>query len=553
MRGLFTLLVFPFFLLASLGAAAGEPKSADIPELVEKLGSPLFADRQKAADALVALGKPAEDAVRRATQGPDAERRRLATGVLKQIENRLLAEKLLGPTRLRLTLAEVPMRDALHYLASISGGQPLVLDFDVNDPNVRKKVTLDTGDTTFWEAFDQLCRTSGLVEHATAPPSWPQPSMLGAPVQRMQWGAQPMQGFGAPQFGGQQAVWPQLGMGYGASHDSSGVIRLVAGKATRLLCAYAGGLRIRALRSNLISSHGAAQSITSWDPAMGQTATAVSPADSSPRVALDLEVLHEARIQWQGITGVRVKTAVDDRGQLLTQVFDTTAIGVNGLPPAFVPLGSTYVPLGGGMQTVQLKCGSKSAKTIRELHGVVTVQMQTPVEVLMAVADALKPGTKAVRCNDGGRLQVMDASRDDFGYVRLRVRFDAPSDVSPAPLTNAATTQQPLGMPPAMQGIQGRQFVLQGQFQPVGNIVPGRGVPAFVSGPFGLGLVDSRKQYCPVNLVNTEIKEVRGEQVVEYLLVSSSKIEAGAAQCVFSGSRTVMLDVPFTLKDVPLP
>src|SRR5207244_914638 len=164
MRSLSGLLSLLLIASASFVAPAAEPPRARISELIEKLGSPIFTERAKAAEALIALGKPAEEAVRQATQGPDAERRRRAEDVLKEIENRLLVARLLGPTRLRLALNDVPLREALNYLASIGGGQAFVFDFDPSDPQIRQTVTLDSGETTFWEAFDQLCRSTGLKE-----------------------------------------------------------------------------------------------------------------------------------------------------------------------------------------------------------------------------------------------------------------------------------------------------------------------------------------------------------------------------------------------------
>src|SRR5262245_3311286 len=110
--------LFAFLLVAGLFslARAEQPAKNDILQLIQRLGSPAYAERRQAAEALSAIGRPAQEAVRQAAEGPDAERRRGAAQVLKQIEKRLLVEKLLGPTRLRLVLQDVPLHDALSYL-----------------------------------------------------------------------------------------------------------------------------------------------------------------------------------------------------------------------------------------------------------------------------------------------------------------------------------------------------------------------------------------------------------------------------------------------------
>src|SRR5207248_2605294 len=49
-----------------------------------------------------------------------------------------------------------------------------------------RKITLDTGETTFWQAFDQLCEKGGLVENSNFNPNgggpYVQPGLPGQPV-----------------------------------------------------------------------------------------------------------------------------------------------------------------------------------------------------------------------------------------------------------------------------------------------------------------------------------------------------------------------------------
>src|SRR5262249_12381156 len=67
-----------------------------------------------------------------------------------------VTRKLLAPTRVRLTYRDAPVLEAVADLAAKTGFQISYID-DPEKLNGRK-VTLDTGDTTFWQAFDLFCR-----------------------------------------------------------------------------------------------------------------------------------------------------------------------------------------------------------------------------------------------------------------------------------------------------------------------------------------------------------------------------------------------------------
>src|SRR5262249_44281411 len=70
--------------------------------------------------------------------------------------------KILTPKRLRLTYKNTPLSEAIADFKKQSG-----YDIVLHDPDNKlkgRKVTLDTGETTFWEAYDQFCAKAGLVE-----------------------------------------------------------------------------------------------------------------------------------------------------------------------------------------------------------------------------------------------------------------------------------------------------------------------------------------------------------------------------------------------------
>jgi hypothetical protein len=152
-----------FVLLASLPSPAEEVASKEkIDRLIEQMGSSAFAERQKAMQALDAIGGPALEVLKKAAQGGDAEVRSRAGDLVKKIETRLTREKVLAGKRVHLVGKDMPVKDAVAGFQKKSG-----YIFYLHDPDNQLKdrtVTLDTGETTFWHAFGLFCAKAGLVE-----------------------------------------------------------------------------------------------------------------------------------------------------------------------------------------------------------------------------------------------------------------------------------------------------------------------------------------------------------------------------------------------------
>src|SRR5262249_17870915 len=160
-------------LLAGLGlvcatpGGAAEDKSDDkaIAALVKKLGSGRFAEREKAQKELDKIGVPALEALRKAAQSTDPETARRAGELVAKFEKHALASKVLAAKRVHLKYKDTPLPEAIKDIQKQTG-----YNIALHDPEGKlkeRKVTLDTGMTTFWQAFDQFCEKVGLVE-ATA-------------------------------------------------------------------------------------------------------------------------------------------------------------------------------------------------------------------------------------------------------------------------------------------------------------------------------------------------------------------------------------------------
>src|SRR5438874_1392601 len=88
----------PFALVAALlgtwlPTLATPPDTTEIDRVVQRLGSPKFAEREAAAKRLDAVGEPALDSLRKTAAGTeDAEIRRRAESLIKAIEDRIYTE-----------------------------------------------------------------------------------------------------------------------------------------------------------------------------------------------------------------------------------------------------------------------------------------------------------------------------------------------------------------------------------------------------------------------------------------------------------------------------
>jgi hypothetical protein len=135
-------------------------------ELVARLGSPRFAEREAAAESLRRLGQPALPALRKARSSQDLEIRGRASKLHDEIESL----SLLQPTLVRLDFHDRPLSEVIEEIgrrAGISvtpGNAPSMPRRPQDRPSwPDRRITLEAPDPLpFWEAIDRLCRAGGL-------------------------------------------------------------------------------------------------------------------------------------------------------------------------------------------------------------------------------------------------------------------------------------------------------------------------------------------------------------------------------------------------------
>lgn len=574
----------------------------DIARLIEQLGSGNFAEREEANRKLDAIGAPALEALRKAAQSNDAEVRRRAEDLVKKIEKLAENNQLLTPSRVRLVYNDTPVTEAVADLAKKSG-YPLTL----HDPQKKlagRKVTLDTGEVSFWEAVDQLCQKAGLVEAGPqdlipqpTPRPLPRPTPLPRPIPQPLPGKLPIQKQApapAPQpieqprpeeqaaiaIAGAVAQVAQQGQ---AQPGAPGVAPAVQPQIAPVPPPLVPGRPLPTVAPNqLVLTDGKPQAVpTSYSGAVRVRALPGVGTRRADEVALILQVTPEPKIQWQNLVAVRIDKAVDDQGQNLQAMADenpadpNVAIGrvafVVARPGIGGPTIHQQVP-------VRLKRMAKASKSLKELEGTISAQVWAAPKPMITVGNLFKAVGETIKGEDGGWIKVVEATRNPNGQIRVRLEMETPANVLPAGqqgggiggfggviqpggLIQILPIQvQPLPVPPPPpapgNGLQFQQQAQPAQAAPIQiqiQIAPAIDVaPGYNIGAQGLTLVNEQGQEVKPTSATQQLRRNGNQVTREYVLTFPAQ-KGETAKLVFSASRSVTLDIPFKLKDVPLP
>lgn len=482
--------------LVGFGVAVGVPtraaEKADperIAKLIDKLSSGRFAEREKAHKALDEIGLPALAALRKAAaESKDPEAKRRAGELAAKLEKQALAAKVLAPSRLRLVYKDTPLKEAVEDFKKKSG-----YDLALHDPDKKlqdRKVTLDTGETTFWQAFDQFCARAGLVEAGAedllqqplVPPGAvpgalpgvrPLPAIRLQPARQLRLRPAPPAAKPAPpadkevrlekgaaRLAGtaeeKPADKPAKGQGAPAAPAVAPPPPLppappavqpapVRGRVLRLRPARQGGLVPAMPSGQIVLKDGKAKELpTDYSGAVRfQAMDDVRMLGGSlpGEVLVGLRVSPEPKLRWQRLAAVRVDKAVDDQGQSLTPVMGDTAPPAAAVPFAVVGGGfggrAVFPGYAGPHQLVpvRLKKGDKVAKTIEELKGSLSAEVLTEPEVVLSADNILKAAGKTFKGTGSGSIKV-NGVEENGQQLTLKVEVEQPADVVPAGQNN---------------------------------------------------------------------------------------------------------------------
>jgi hypothetical protein len=471
-------LVLMGIIFCAAPACAGE--SADINQLIVMLGSNKYAERNTATLALDRHGAAALKALQLATQHADPEVRHRAHLLVQRIEHRLTVSRLLSGTKIRLVYKDVDVLAAINDL-SAKAGFPIEIEGDrlgVRD----RKLTLDTGETTFWEAFNLICTAAGLSERvpdnsATAHPANSYPGIGG------------FGDFANPRNGSTAKANPHI-----ALLDS----KTAAGPTF-----YAGALRLRAVQ--LPGSGGISAKSTEKRSAVG----------------FHLEMVPEPRLAWFGAVSHRITKAIDDQGQELAQ---PEPYLVERFADALSKSGFGVIEKGNAdprVLPVRLEPGKKAAKTLKEVHGTVAIDILGTVKSA-TIENIISVQGKRVACADGGELRVLAVASAN-GHVIITVQYLDSDAVAAAG--------------PAVRWVKVKTGLDMGRV----NLAD-----VFI-------LLDAKGEALPfLHSEQALVENGKGDLAIEFELKFQTKSQQSPAQLIFSFSKRMVVNVPFTLRDVPL-
>jgi hypothetical protein len=483
------------FLGATPAPSTVRPDAQRLARFITQLGSNDFKERQAATQALDALGPAALEALHKASQAHDPEVRRRAESLAHAIEKRVETAELLEPQHVRLVYQDTPLDEAVKDFARKTG---FSIRLEGGSRAYEKKITLDTGETTFWQAFDQFCEKAGLKERVVQPET----------VQTTR-AFQIQQG---PRLGGVVISQHQT-----APSAGEGPLTLVLGKEKSAPTCQAGAVRIRAL------------------PATGSAWSQAPPAGETLFV---LEVTPQPKMGWQNID-TRIDRAIDDNDQNLAPILATSddalriaaALANNG---AIIWDAQTGRPMVGSARQlpVRLKLGDKPSRTLKEIEGVVLAQVQTPPRTLLTVDKILKSAGQTNKNADGNQLKILDVKHKTGGAVMVRLQLEDP-------------------LPPGMIAFNRRGVMrINGALAKRGMVVS---ESQSSGGDASFALLDANGQSFRQEERNDSLS-TNGRSICWEIELTYRPHEGQGepAKLVYSGRRWVVIEVPFTLKDVPV-
>jgi hypothetical protein len=479
-------------------------------QLIARLGSAKFKERERAAAELDAIGEPALAALKKASQDRDPEVRRRAETLANSIYRRVENAQLLEPKRVHLSIRDKPLTEAIAQLASQAdftielvdspaqsfssvSGIHLSYATELREPTLKSldpQVTLEIGETSFWEAFDLFCRKVGLAEKAN--------TVIGQPASTV-WNVQAA--------AGQRIMAPLPGVPVGFD----GKLLLEAGDAPASSTCYAGSVRVRA-----------------------KTPPASMPNNQVRKgeALVSLEVTPQPKMVWQGIVDLRVEKIVDDRGRpvspLAAAPFDLDALGLLGTGLVWDMNGQTP-PMDVRSLPVRVKTGNRRMKSLKDLEGVVSARVMTPPQSLIAVDNVMQAGGRSLQGPNGESLTVMEAARTPTGEIKIKLRLEDTRN--------------------GWMAINRRGNVIVRRNNQIVRITNESLLPA----DSGFFLYDSEGKAVRQKGRGVELMAVGNGVTQEMTLIYEPDAnQAKVERLVYSGRRTVIVDIPFALKDVPL-
>ncbi|HTK75005.1 MAG TPA: hypothetical protein VL371_07070 [Gemmataceae bacterium] len=363
---------------AVVGAAADAPPAdaSDAERLVQRLGSPRFAEREAAFKALDALGAVALPALRNAAKSKDAEVRQRAGELLGKLERAADAAEAFAPTKVHLKAVDVPLADVVRDLTLQSRVRLQLAREPVDLPG--RRVSVDTGEVSFWESLEALCRQAKV---SIRPGAFEPDPAVGRAINLLRGPVPSLQG-------------------------TEETLVLQDGILPPCPTAYVGGVRLRLIPDRWGNRNRGPGEELQWM----------------------LEVSSEPRVHWQAAPAITFeKTAgltvtcasISQTSGYRGVMFGPSPVGADGRPP---PRGITQYHL-----PVTLKAEPQAARTvIPELHGTLATTVQLGTQLAVTVDDVEKANAKGSDAH-GAKVSIGNCQVNADGSAAIQADVERPS------------------------------------------------------------------------------------------------------------------------------
>ena len=562
----YMILVGLFFVVVNNQASSIQITQPAISEMIKSLGDSSFEVREKAEKDLGLAGEPALEQLRKARKSEDPEIRRRAESLIKKIETESDNKKLIDPKKITMKHVDAPVTEVIADLVKQSGYR-IVLE-DKSRALESKKISVEMKDASFWEALQTISVKANLVEVAglqgvagnpirvefPKPNVFPRavPKLVPPPVPpkeeeepkkgvKNDGGPQAIRVLFVPQEKAQPvappAVLPQpllppgigLGQVFGqiaigmdqapAARGKENVIILKEGKFDLLPTDNRSAYRIRLLKNP--------------ETVFGK------PDDK--HILIGLEVTPEPRFKLQEITGVKITKAVDESGQILEQDTNISRNDILAPPMPGRIIARPIQALGqeGKAGAVDSKVpihflkAQKDSKSIQMLEGKLILQVLDDSKPILEITNIEKEVGKKIEGKSGAWLKINECGKDAKGSHSLRIEYDIPADAV------AANNRIQLGN----IRVQNNIVIQNGQFNIVGGAAPAN------LGDFKI--FDAEGKTLTPNSSSTSVQIGPGgtKRSINVTYPANSK---APFKIIYEGGTTIAVEVPFSLKLIPL-
>jgi hypothetical protein len=285
-------------------------------------------------------------------------------------------------------------------------------------------------------------------------------------------------------------------------------LNLVDGQPPPLPTYHAGTVRIRAL------------------PTKG-----LVPDTAKDEILFLMEITPQPKAAWHNVIDLRIDRALDGNGHDLASLMDTrsdlsqlAALG-NGV---MLWDSQTGQPLTACRDLpVRLKGSEKLSGVLKELTGVVAAQVQTAPQAIITVDNLFQSAGRTFAGEDGELLKLMEVSRQDDGEVRLRIELRDFASANPFWAMRGGVMRPNRPFRRALAGVES-------------------------TNPANLLLQDANGQNFPQRS-RDEAVGFNGDTLTRCITVTYHSGHGKPSKLICSSRRTLLIEIPFTLKDVPLP